>query len=97
MEADASSPEEATEDKEQFDEINDDTEELANLQLAVPVKIIQDEMVSFKEVLKNTPSEDAEKQMAELEALITNVQETIVDTKDKKKEAEAKTDVSVQY
>ena len=52
-------------------------------------------MVSFKEVLKNTPSEDAEKQMAELEALITNVQETIVDTKDKKKEAEAKTDVSV--
>merc|ERR1719452_314704 len=66
----------------QFDDAVD------NLNCAV--KIIKEKIESLKEAKKDSPSEDAEKEMAELEALIPEIEEKIVDTKDMKKEAEAK-------
>merc|ERR1712202_50714 len=58
------------------------------------IKIIKERIKIIKEGIKSpkkSPTKDEKKEVTELEALIPEIEEKIIDTKDMKKEAEAKT------
>merc|ERR1712183_228950 len=58
------------------------------------IRIIKERIKKIKEGIKSpkkSPTKDEKKEVTELEALIPEIEEKITDTKDMKKEAEAKT------
>merc|ERR1712096_253067 len=62
--------------------------------LSSAIKIINERIKYIKEGVKSpkkSPTKDEKKEVTELEALIPEIEEKIADTKDVKKEAEAKT------
>merc|ERR1712059_133225 len=67
-----------------------------NAQYDEAVESLNNAITIIKEKIKNlnethkTPSDDIKKEISELEALVPEIEEKIADTKDMKKEAEAK-------